>query len=545
MATAALAKTGLTVGSRLDLLDLRAESFIAHGDSGAAAADAKAMLELARRARKPAAHRAGAQSPRHRGISHGQRAGRDGHRGRSAEGRAPKQTARAGSRQPVSPGRSAISPAATTRRRRRQPRRPPGCSRRWDSRSARVARCGRSLARAATKAASPETERAANQALALARRSAAISTAWATRSTSSRSTSPISPPACACCSNRRPRSKRRAMSNAQGVVTHNLGLAYSNLGLYRRARRLLLSATRHLSPHGRKRERWTRMAAGARGIRNGPSGRRARLYARSRSPCRKVAIARVPEPHAMVGLPGGRATRRRRRASSPRPRNCCATRTRKGWRSPRWPGLRGRIWRRRRRSGAGSHRIARRTCTGAWPGGNGGHGQPDAVVGAQPGARGQRQARGRARGAGHRLPLPGQADRGHERRRPAPQLSQQDRRASRDRRRVAQGRRQSAVRVETARRAPGRQDQPARTLRAARRHRAAPERIAQRRGAARIPDRRGHRAFRRRARAAGAGDAEGTAARRLAGAARRGCAGVAARHHAGIAAKCAARAPSA
>jgi GAF domain-containing protein/CheY-like chemotaxis protein/tetratricopeptide (TPR) repeat protein len=53
-ATAALAKTGLSVESRLDLLDLRAESFIAQGDLERASADAGAMLDLADRAKTPA-----------------------------------------------------------------------------------------------------------------------------------------------------------------------------------------------------------------------------------------------------------------------------------------------------------------------------------------------------------------------------------------------------------------------------------------------------------------------------------------------------------
>src|SRR5437867_3180993 len=54
LATAALAVPGLSVGSRLDLLDLRAESFIAQGDLERAGADADAMLDLAERARTAA-----------------------------------------------------------------------------------------------------------------------------------------------------------------------------------------------------------------------------------------------------------------------------------------------------------------------------------------------------------------------------------------------------------------------------------------------------------------------------------------------------------
>ncbi len=54
LAASSLAKSDLTIPERIDLLDLRAESHIAQGDFDAADADATAMLELARRARKPA-----------------------------------------------------------------------------------------------------------------------------------------------------------------------------------------------------------------------------------------------------------------------------------------------------------------------------------------------------------------------------------------------------------------------------------------------------------------------------------------------------------
>jgi hypothetical protein len=61
LATAALAAAGLSVGSRLDLLDLRAESYIAQGDLERAGADADAMLGLADHART-AAFKAQAQN---------------------------------------------------------------------------------------------------------------------------------------------------------------------------------------------------------------------------------------------------------------------------------------------------------------------------------------------------------------------------------------------------------------------------------------------------------------------------------------------------
>ena len=61
LATAALATTSLSVSSRLDLLDLRSESFIAQGDLERAGADAEAMLDLADRA-KTAAFKAQARN---------------------------------------------------------------------------------------------------------------------------------------------------------------------------------------------------------------------------------------------------------------------------------------------------------------------------------------------------------------------------------------------------------------------------------------------------------------------------------------------------
>jgi len=51
LATAALATTALSVAGRLDLLDLRAESFIAQGHLARASADAAEMLDLANRAK--------------------------------------------------------------------------------------------------------------------------------------------------------------------------------------------------------------------------------------------------------------------------------------------------------------------------------------------------------------------------------------------------------------------------------------------------------------------------------------------------------------
>src|SRR6266568_4725844 len=54
LATEALAAIGLSTQSRLDLLDLRAESYVALGKLDLAAEDAAAMLEVAAAGKSPA-----------------------------------------------------------------------------------------------------------------------------------------------------------------------------------------------------------------------------------------------------------------------------------------------------------------------------------------------------------------------------------------------------------------------------------------------------------------------------------------------------------
>ena len=58
----------------------------------------------------------------------------------------------------------------------------------------------------------------------------ATCTAWATRSTCSRSTSPTSRSACACCKQALAAFEAAGYVERQGVITHNLGNQYSNLG---------------------------------------------------------------------------------------------------------------------------------------------------------------------------------------------------------------------------------------------------------------------------------------------------------------------------
>src|SRR4029453_1883957 len=54
VASAALGKTNLSAGSRLDLLDLRAESYLAQGELARASDDTQAMLGIAKTARSAA-----------------------------------------------------------------------------------------------------------------------------------------------------------------------------------------------------------------------------------------------------------------------------------------------------------------------------------------------------------------------------------------------------------------------------------------------------------------------------------------------------------
>ena len=169
LATTALAGAHVALADRLDLLDLRAESFIALGDLAAARADADAMLDIARRAKKPRAACAGAQPPRVRGDPCRELARRGQDRGRRARSGAPQRAAGPRGHEPAPPRRGAVPRARQRARREDLPRRRHACSKRSADRSTRDVPCGRSPRLAAVRARSPRRDRAAHEALARAR----------------------------------------------------------------------------------------------------------------------------------------------------------------------------------------------------------------------------------------------------------------------------------------------------------------------------------------------------------------------------------------
>ncbi len=108
LATTALAAAGPNAALKLDLLDLRAESLIALGDSERAGADASAMLDLAASAAKPRVSGAGPQPAGVGADAQRQDAGSRTNRHVRAERGAKEQAAGGGSDEPVSLCRSAV-----------------------------------------------------------------------------------------------------------------------------------------------------------------------------------------------------------------------------------------------------------------------------------------------------------------------------------------------------------------------------------------------------------------------------------------------------
>ena len=136
---------------------------------------------------------AGAQSAGARADAQGRVQGGGRQRHRCAEGRAPEQAVAARGDEPVSSRRSAV-PRQTHQRDGRAERDAarPSCFAALGDPSGRVARCGRSPPRAATRAAPPNADQAANEALALCRQLRRPVRRRAMRSTCSSSTRPIS-----------------------------------------------------------------------------------------------------------------------------------------------------------------------------------------------------------------------------------------------------------------------------------------------------------------------------------------------------------------
>ena len=241
VATASLARSGLSFGRQIDLLDLRSESFIAQGDLGPAEADAKTMLELARRARKPAFI---AQALNRRAIV-------EFRAGKAKAATVTADEALHAARQSKQVALEALSLFRLAEAQFRALN-----SERSAKTAAQAARLFKSLgdpvgegralwaiaAARSNQARVAETMDAANQALAIARRCGDLYGAGNAINILSFNEPDIA-------TSIRLLLQSQAAFEAvgyverNGVVTHNLGLAYSNLGLYRRARRLLLSAS--------------------------------------------------------------------------------------------------------------------------------------------------------------------------------------------------------------------------------------------------------------------------------------------------------------
>ena len=240
LAGAALASARVAAADRLDLLDLRAESHIATGSLDAASADADAMLEIARRAKKPAMV---AQALNRRAYVE-IRSGR-AHDALTTAQEAMEAAVR--SRQPVLEAiallrlgeaqfrANAYALAARTCTRAARMFKASGHAA-WEGR----AWWGVSAARSG-QGRVEEGDRAANRALALARRAGDL---YGVGNAINMLT--FHEPDIAKCM----RLLKQALAafeaagyaERQGVITHNLGNQYSNLGLYRRARRLFLQA---------------------------------------------------------------------------------------------------------------------------------------------------------------------------------------------------------------------------------------------------------------------------------------------------------------
>ncbi len=240
LATSALAKSGLNAGSRLDLLDLRAESYIAQGTLEQADADAKAMVDIARRSRKPAFL---AQALNRRAIIEF----------RTGNSQAATVTADDALQSARQSKQTALEAASLHRLAEAHFR--TGTNEKAAKSGTQAARLFKTLGQPVGEGRSwwavacarnnqsrvAETNAAANQALALARRSGDLYGVGNANNVLSFNEPDIA-------TSLRLLLQSQAAFEAAGyverigVVTHNLGLNYSNLGLYRRARRLLLNA---------------------------------------------------------------------------------------------------------------------------------------------------------------------------------------------------------------------------------------------------------------------------------------------------------------
>ncbi len=240
LASDALGREPLPTTDRLALLDLRAESHLAQGDIAAAGDDAQAMHDLARRARKPAFR---AQALARRAYVEI----------RSSQSAAAVDTAREALAAARLAKDRALEATALLRLGEAQFRmRDSEAAARTSAQAARMfkalglplwqgrAMWGVSAARSA-QGRGADTDRAAHEALALARRSGDPLGVGNALNMLTFYEVDIA---------KRMALLREALAafeaagyvERQGVVTHNLGLLYFQLGLYHRARRLLRSA---------------------------------------------------------------------------------------------------------------------------------------------------------------------------------------------------------------------------------------------------------------------------------------------------------------
>ena len=405
------------------------------------------------------------------------------------------------------------SGCATTSARPRPARRPPGCSRRWGSRSYE----GRAWW--ALSAARSGQGRVAEDATARRTRrwrwpgAAATCTASATRSTCSRSTSPTSRRACACCSRRSRPSRPPATSSARRSSPTTSATCYSELGLYRRARRCC----------GKPRDAYRRAGSVAPGSRRRRGCSRHIEHELGHLRGRQGAISTEAvdrwEAAGMVRGPGlsaagvrtdcavgGRPRDRGGAVRGRRPHRCADADDVALEINALDRAERGVPGRRRRRRGAGGVRARHRDSSRARSAEIQGIDPTDVVVAAPRGAARQRQDRGRAPGAGHRVPVPGRAIASSPTKGCGATTSTRSRSTARSSRRLARAQARRAKRRPAHLAGKSTLREPferlvdtglrLNELRSAAR-------------AARIPDRRGDRALRRRARAAGAGVADG------------------------------------
>jgi len=240
LATSTLARSGLSAGTRLDLLDLRAESCIAQGDLNQAAADAKEMLDIARRARKPAFL---AQALNRRAIVEFRTGNARAATATADEALQAARTSKVAALEAASLFRlaeaqfrvgandKAAKSATQAVRIYKTLRQPVGEGRAWWAVAAARSGQGRVA----------ETITAANQALALARRCGDLYGAGNATNILTFNEPDLATGLRLLLQSQ---SAFEAVGYVErrGVITHNLGLFYSNLGLYRRARRLLLDA---------------------------------------------------------------------------------------------------------------------------------------------------------------------------------------------------------------------------------------------------------------------------------------------------------------